>query len=535
MPSGRASGEARARSTSGFARRRIAKSAVCAAVRDARCCSPPATLKLAAVRRPASDPVDELIEREDHEELERLARVILSGLSSRQRAVVALHTRGLRRRQIAEHLDLTSRTVKRSMEQVLAAGRNELLRLAGQGCGEGEQLVARLAFGLAGPREARRAQLHLATCGRCGALYERLDLWREHVAGLLPLPAAAEAHLICSSARSTPAASCCRGRLIAAGRRRATARDGDGVASARSGRRRATAGGRSDAARRRTAGCGGCRGGRLSRGRRRRDLLRGAGRRPDRGHPHDRVARAAGPQAEAASASVRLSQAPTVPIATPTVPAPTATPTASATPVAAQPTSEPPPPQPTSTPAASAAGVRADRGRKQQRIGQFAAGRRHPASQHRRRVAERVRWPMSTDRERRIMRTRRAGRSIAAAIVLSIVLAGTVSAPAAGQFTVASCQADRLNFSTTAFSDFATRGMRIRRACNPEARACAVSSRRTRAAAAPCLAARWRSWRPPRPRGRDLRRSAGRARCGGATAATRCSSTRRDRGSSRSR
>ena len=47
-----------------------------------------------------------------------------------------------------------------------------------------------------------------------------------------------------------------------------------------------------------------------------------------------------------------------------------------------------------------------------------------------------------------------------------------VSGPAvAEQFTVASCQADRLNFSTTAFSDFATRGMRIRRACNPEGRA----------------------------------------------------------------
>ena len=39
---------------------------------------------------------------------------------------------------------------------------------------------------------------------------------------------------------------------------------------------------------------------------------------------------------------------------------------------------------------------------------------------------------------------------------------------AAGEFRVASCQADRLNFSTQAFSDFATRGMRIKRACNPE-------------------------------------------------------------------
>ncbi|MGZ4185473.1 MAG: hypothetical protein ACXVSF_08880 [Solirubrobacteraceae bacterium] len=37
-----------------------------------------------------------------------------------------------------------------------------------------------------------------------------------------------------------------------------------------------------------------------------------------------------------------------------------------------------------------------------------------------------------------------------------------------GSVTVASCQADQLNFSTTAFADFATRGMKIVRACNPE-------------------------------------------------------------------
>ena len=48
----------------------------------------------------------------------------------------------------------------------------------------------RLAFGLASAREARQAQLHLAGCARCGALYERLDCWREKVAALLPLPAA---------------------------------------------------------------------------------------------------------------------------------------------------------------------------------------------------------------------------------------------------------------------------------------------------------------------------------------------------------
>src|SRR4051812_42155251 len=76
---------------------------------------------------------------------------------------------------------------------------------------------------------------------------------------------------------------------------------------------------------------------------------------------------------------------------------------------------------------------------------------------------------MSADRGRKTMVKRRADRSIAAAVVLTVVLTGAVSGPAgARQFTGASCQADRLNFSTTAFSDFATRGMRIRRACNPE-------------------------------------------------------------------
>src|SRR5829696_4630791 len=58
---------------------------------------------------------------------------------------------------------------------------------------------------------------------------------------------------------------------------------------------------------------------------------------------------------------------------------------------------------------------------------------------------------------------------IAATGVLSVLVAALLPAGAtAGQFTVASCQADRVNFSTTAFTDFATRGMTIRRACNPE-------------------------------------------------------------------
>ncbi len=75
----------------------------------------------------------------------------------------------------------------------MTAGREQLVQLAGRGCASGERLVTRLAFGLASDREARQAQLHLATCPQCAGLYERLDLWRETVAALLPVPAVEQA------------------------------------------------------------------------------------------------------------------------------------------------------------------------------------------------------------------------------------------------------------------------------------------------------------------------------------------------------
>ena len=60
-------------------------------------------------------------------------------------------------------------------------------------------------------------------------------------------------------------------------------------------------------------------------------------------------------------------------------------------------------------------------------------------------------------------------RVIAAAGGLCVLVAALSAGVAnAGEYKVASCQADRANFSTTAFNDFATRGMTIRRACNPE-------------------------------------------------------------------
>jgi RNA polymerase sigma factor (sigma-70 family) len=150
-----------------------------------------ASLESATLSAPG--PEDELLERERVAELEQLAGAVLAALTEPQREIVALHSRGCRRPEIAERLGVTPRSVKRALERIMALGRAELVRLAGHGCGSGERLVSRLAFGLASEREIRAAQLHLATCPRCGALYERLDLWREKVAALLPMPALAQA------------------------------------------------------------------------------------------------------------------------------------------------------------------------------------------------------------------------------------------------------------------------------------------------------------------------------------------------------
>ncbi len=67
------------------------------------------------------------------------------------------------------------------------------------------------------------------------------------------------------------------------------------------------------------------------------------------------------------------------------------------------------------------------------------------------------------------MSSRRVGTPIRAALVASL-LAGLVSAaPAtAGEYTLNACHSDGPNFSSRAFADFATRGMLLKRACNPE-------------------------------------------------------------------
>jgi hypothetical protein len=63
------------------------------------------------------------------------------------------------------------------------------------------------------------------------------------------------------------------------------------------------------------------------------------------------------------------------------------------------------------------------------------------------------------------------GTRAAHAGALTIAVAAILVAPQtamAGEFSVGNCGADQLNFNTRAFDDFATRGMKIRRACDPE-------------------------------------------------------------------
>jgi hypothetical protein len=65
-----------------------------------------------------------------------------------------------------------------------------------------------------------------------------------------------------------------------------------------------------------------------------------------------------------------------------------------------------------------------------------------------------------------VIRRARSTLAICALAVSAIALAAP--AASAGEFTISACQADRGNFATSAFDDFATRGMRWRRACNPQ-------------------------------------------------------------------
>jgi DNA-directed RNA polymerase specialized sigma24 family protein len=145
-------------------------------------------------RAQASEGADvEVLAREKGRELAELTRTVFAGLSERQRRVAALHSHGLDGGEIARQLHTSKLRVKHLKRETLARARESLVAAGGGGCQEGERLVSRLAFGLANQREHTQAELHMADCERCTAVYHRLELFHDKVAALLPLPAAAQA------------------------------------------------------------------------------------------------------------------------------------------------------------------------------------------------------------------------------------------------------------------------------------------------------------------------------------------------------
>jgi DNA-directed RNA polymerase specialized sigma24 family protein len=154
----------------------------------------PTSDTLGAVAATGPGPAQQVINREDDSDLTTLAKTVASGLAlQRQRDVLALYGAGYKRPEIATHLGVRERVVKRDLLEILDRTRGALARLAGGGCEAGEPLIVRFACGLATPVEESQAQLHLARCQRCTQFHERLHLWREKVGAILPIPASAHA------------------------------------------------------------------------------------------------------------------------------------------------------------------------------------------------------------------------------------------------------------------------------------------------------------------------------------------------------
>lgn len=137
---------------------------------------------------PALTPEVSALRDEGKRELRRLFEDVVGGLPIRQREVLALHSRGLKRPEVARRLGTSPRVVKRDLERILEVARATLLERAGDGCEVGRGRVVRFAFGLARGAEAAQAQLHLMECRRCSCLFERLESWREAAAAVAPLP-----------------------------------------------------------------------------------------------------------------------------------------------------------------------------------------------------------------------------------------------------------------------------------------------------------------------------------------------------------
>lgn len=114
------------------------------------------------------------------------------------------------------------------------------------------------------------------------------------------------------------------------------------------------------------------------------------------------------------------------------------------------------------------------------------------------------------------------------AIVAAIMLAIGLVAPrpaSAGEYTIYACQADEAGYVSAAFENFATRGMKWRRACDPRGKGSEGLSRRTFLVPVALSKERSLGSSSTLRLGRRSHASAGRARHSAATAATPCNSS----------
>jgi RNA polymerase sigma factor (sigma-70 family) len=140
-----------------------------------------------------AEPLRVLGRRQDRREIQDVHLMVLKQLSDRQRRIISMHAKGTERREIARQLTASENAVKKDLKRVFRVARDQVVVRSGHGCSDGEALIVRYAFGLPGTALAARAQLHLAQCAPCTRFFKELEAWREKVAVLLPVPAAAHA------------------------------------------------------------------------------------------------------------------------------------------------------------------------------------------------------------------------------------------------------------------------------------------------------------------------------------------------------
>jgi len=412
-----------------------------------------ATLQALVSEEPG--PEQELIAHEDEADLTRLAEEVSSALSERRRDVLSLYGAGYRAPEIASRLGLPERTVKYDLHEIIGEARGALAELSGGGCERGEALVLRFVCGLANSAESVKARLHLSRCQRCELFSERLNEWREKAGALLPVPAleGASPGVLARLTHCTAEGFSSVKQQVLGGasqvKQQASATyyravDPTPLAAARPGTVAAV-----------VASCVTIGGGAAT-------YCVNQGVDPI-GAATGLIAGTQEPEPKPSAPPPETTEVtPVVPPA-PVSEEPAATEAAPPAEAEQEPQAEPPPPPPEQIYEPSSPDYPATESSAEYQAPESASAESAPAGSGASRGSPTV-W-----RSVMVVAALRSTRVLPLAITLAVA-AFTLTIPsraAAGEFTIEACLADGGDFASTAFEDFATRGMRWRRACDP--------------------------------------------------------------------